>query len=115
MAEGASVSGHHNGSACLNVYVAQGIGRSDVVNNLIDKGDQVDWRVVQFAAVIEASQEQKVFNEAAHLTSGLTDATHRILPGRAGFKLTLPPEIGNPKDHRHWGSEFVRGIGDELT
>ncbi len=81
MAECSSISSHDNSSASFNVYVAQGIGRSYVVNHLIDERDQVDWRVVQFAPVIKAGQEQEVFNKAPHLTSGLTDPAHRILPG----------------------------------
>jgi hypothetical protein len=76
LAECASISSNYHGRAPLELYVPQWIGRSDIVNDLIDEGDQVDWRVIQFAAIIEAGQEQQILNEPTHLTSGLTYPAH---------------------------------------
>jgi len=91
--------------------MSRGGGKDDIV----DKRHQINLVAYQRLALVEPGQRQKVLHQPSHTGALLSDSTHCVVELRSFSQVALLPQLKKPLDGCHWGSQFVRRIGYELT
>ena len=75
---------------------------------------EVDGRLFERAALVEAGQQEQVVDERSHAHRLGLGAPHRLLQLLALFEPAAPVQLGVAADGRDRRAQLVRRVGDEL-